>query len=124
MRDLDVPFIGGVSGTSRDYNTMMNAVLGRLSPDEFWRFQLLNAAFMIKHGYHSMFEALYPATFYERTRGDVIQKDYDALRRERLGIDGADFYRNALTVALGKRGEELWMAAQEAARRATTAQAQ
>jgi hypothetical protein len=108
MRDLDAPFLGGVSGTTRDYNNMLSAVFGALSAEEFWHFQLLNAAFMVKHGYHSMFEALYPATFYERSRGDTMQQEYDMLRRQPGAIDDIDFYRPALTAALGADGEALW----------------
>lgn len=117
MQDLDVPFVGGVSGTTRDYNNMMNAVFGDMSPDEFWRFQLLNASFMVKHGYHSMFEAFYPATFYERTRGDAIRDEYDALRRRRRPTNSIDFYRPALTAALGNQGVKLWKTARKRARR-------
>ncbi|RDU97641.1 hypothetical protein [Trinickia dinghuensis] len=116
MRELDAPFIGGVSGTTRDISQMMTAVFGNLNADAFWRFQLLNASFMVKSRYHSMFETLYPASFYEKTRGDLMRRAWQARRNNAKPSNHAGLYKSALRRALGKQGVDLWRAALELAR--------
>ena len=63
-RNTSTPFIGGISGTTRDIST---DIIGIYKPNEdedekkYWKFQLSNAAFMIINKFHSFFEVIYPA---------------------------------------------------------------
>ncbi|MET3055076.1 C80 family cysteine peptidase [Pseudomonas alkylphenolica] len=73
MRDLDTPFVGGISGTTQMVSNAMLELFGRtLTPKQYWQFQMANAAFMIRNGYHSFFETLYVAARYEPPGADSI----------------------------------------------------
>ncbi|MCC8421433.1 insecticidal toxin MCF [Photorhabdus thracensis] len=66
MNDLDIPFVGGISGTTQTVSNALPELFGRaLSVKEYWQFQMANAAFMIRNGYHSFFETFYVAARYE-----------------------------------------------------------
>lgn len=59
----ETPFMGGVSGTTRDITFK---VIDTFPPDQegekaYWQFQLANAAFMIANRFHSFLEVIYPA---------------------------------------------------------------
>ncbi|WP_095190784.1 C80 family cysteine peptidase [Pseudomonas sp. Irchel 3E19] len=79
MNDLDVPFVGGISGTTQLVSNVLSELFGsNLSLHQYWQFQLANAAFMIRNGYHSFFEAVYVAARYEpNLAGRVGQKLLD-----------------------------------------------
>lgn len=87
MRDLDTPFVGGISGTTKMVTKALSGkdLFGRtLTLKEYWQFQMANAAFMIRNGYHSFFETLYVAARYEPTLpGGVGQKLLDMFDRYR-----------------------------------------
>ncbi|MBI6952019.1 C80 family cysteine peptidase [Pseudomonas sp. CCOS 191] len=88
MRDLDTPFVGGISGTTKMVTKALSGkdVFGRaLTLKEYWQFQMANAAFMIRNGYHSFFETLYVAARYEPTLpGGVGHKLLDMFDRYRV----------------------------------------
>ncbi|RXU65576.1 cytotoxin [Pseudomonas protegens] len=66
MNDLDTPFVGGISGTTQTVSNALPELFGQgLSVKQYWQFQMANAAFMIRNGYHSFFETLYVAARYE-----------------------------------------------------------
>ncbi|WP_241190690.1 TcdA/TcdB pore-forming domain-containing protein [Pseudomonas chlororaphis] len=66
MNDLDTPFVGGISGTTQTVSNALPELFGgALSVKQYWQFQMANAAFMIRNGYHSFFETLYVAARYE-----------------------------------------------------------
>lgn len=115
MQGLDFPFIGGISGTTRDYNNMLKAVFGDLSPDEFWHFQFLNASFMIQHGYHSMFETLYPASFYEERRGRKMRKVWEIRKRTANAKKPLRIYRSIYEKTHGRKMPKVWTARKKAA---------
>ncbi|WP_387465383.1 insecticidal toxin MCF [Photorhabdus sp. RM323S] len=76
MNDLDIPFVGGISGTTQTVsNTLPELFGGALSIKQYWQFQMTNAAFMIRNGYHSFFETLYVAARYEPKSTNSIGKD-------------------------------------------------
>ncbi|QTL41174.1 Mcf protein [Xenorhabdus budapestensis] len=76
MNDLDTPFVGGISGTTQTVSNVLPELFGRtLSVKEYWQFQMANAAFMIRNGYHSFFETFYVAARYEPKSADSIGKD-------------------------------------------------
>lgn len=112
MEKLDAPFIGGVSGTTRDICKSMNSVLGEMKSGSYWKFQMLNASFMVKSNYHSMFETLYVAARYDKgdedTRGKKILQHFDELAKKNGGSKPDDLYSYAITCALGNEGERLW----------------
>lgn len=56
-----IPFIGGVSGTTRDISKDLLSKGMLKDEDEYWKFQMLNASFMILYSYHSFIEVIYRA---------------------------------------------------------------
>nr|WP_323864933.1 TcdA/TcdB pore-forming domain-containing protein [Xenorhabdus sp. Flor] len=76
MSDLDTPFVGGISGTTQTVSNVLPELFGHtLSVKQYWQFQMANAAFMIRNGYHSFFETFYVAARYEPEGADSIGKD-------------------------------------------------
>lgn len=76
MSDLDTPFVGGISGTTQTVSNALPELFGSApSVKQYWQFQMANAAFMIRNGYHSFFETLYVAARYEPQGPDSIGKD-------------------------------------------------
>ncbi|CAM3309707.1 Conserved protein of unknown function [Xenorhabdus nematophila ATCC 19061] len=76
MNDLDTPFVGGISGTTQTVSNVLPKLFGdTLSVKEYWNFQMANAAFMIRNGYHSFFETFYVAARYEPEGAGSIGKD-------------------------------------------------
>ncbi|WP_445493516.1 insecticidal toxin MCF [Photorhabdus sp. SF281] len=76
MNDLDIPFVGGISGTTQTVSNALPELFGgALSIKQYWQFQMTNAAFMIRNGYHSFFETLYVAARYEPENTGSIGKD-------------------------------------------------
>ncbi|WP_118985119.1 TcdA/TcdB pore-forming domain-containing protein [Photorhabdus sp. CRCIA-P01] len=76
MNDLDTPFVGGISGTTQTVSNALPELFGRaLSVKEYWQFQMANAAFMIRNGYHSFFETFYVAARYEPKGTGSIGED-------------------------------------------------
>ncbi|MFJ7142915.1 TcdA/TcdB pore-forming domain-containing protein [Pseudomonas protegens] len=87
MNDLDTPFVGGISGTTQTVSNALPELFGSApSVKQYWQFQMANAAFMIRNGYHSFFETLYVAARYEPQGPDSIGKDllqtFDRYRAE------------------------------------------
>ncbi|MCW7548214.1 cytotoxin [Photorhabdus sp. APURE] len=87
MHDLDTPFVGGISGTTQTVSNVLPELFGgELSVKQYWQFQMANAAFMIRNGYHSFFETFYVAARYEPEGADSIGKDmlqmFDKYRAE------------------------------------------
>ncbi|MEX0446748.1 TcdA/TcdB pore-forming domain-containing protein [Xenorhabdus sp. SGI246] len=87
MNDLDTPFVGGISGTTQTVSNALPELFGgALSTKEYWQFQMVNAAFMIRNGYHSFFETFYVAARYEPKSADSIGNDmlqmFDKYRAE------------------------------------------
>nr|WP_245759035.1 TcdA/TcdB pore-forming domain-containing protein [Xenorhabdus koppenhoeferi] len=75
MSDLDTPFVGGISGTTQTVSNVLPELFGYpLSVKEYWQFQMANAAFMIRNGYHSFFETFYIAARYEPKGAGSIGK--------------------------------------------------
>lgn len=67
MKRQDQPFVGGVSGTTRDQSQVLEEIFDKETlKKNYWDFQLLNAAFMIGNAYHSFFESIYVAARYDR----------------------------------------------------------
>ncbi len=56
-----IPFTGGVSGTTRDISKDLLSKEMLKDEDEYWKFQMLNASFMILYSYHSFIEVIYRA---------------------------------------------------------------
>ena len=81
-----IPFMGGASGTTRD---MTRDIMAQGSADkdtdhswlkdskDYWKFQLMNAAFMITYDYHSFVEVFYRAatTRLEYYPDDAVAKN-------------------------------------------------
>ncbi|MBS9438247.1 cytotoxin [Photorhabdus noenieputensis] len=87
MNDLDTPFVGGISGTTQTVSNALPELFGGvLSVKQYWQFQMANAAFMIRNGYHSFFETFYVAARYEPEGADSIGKEmlrmFDKYRAE------------------------------------------
>ncbi|AJO79288.1 TcdA/TcdB pore-forming domain-containing protein [Pseudomonas sp. MRSN 12121] len=87
MNDLDTPFVGGISGTTQTVSNALPELFGGpLSVKQYWQFQMANAAFMIRNGYHSFFETLYVAARYEpRGEGSIgaeLLQMFDRYRAE------------------------------------------
>lgn len=55
------PFIGGISGTTKDISGLLLHNKQFNNEKEYWNFQLLNAAFMITYSYHSFMEVVISA---------------------------------------------------------------
>ncbi|WP_207626917.1 insecticidal toxin MCF [Photorhabdus stackebrandtii] len=76
MNNLDTPFVGGISGTTQTVSNALPELFGgALSVKQYWQFQMANAAFMIRNGYHSFFETFYVAARYEPEGVGSIGKD-------------------------------------------------
>ncbi|MDE1465936.1 YopT-type cysteine protease domain-containing protein, partial [Spartinivicinus poritis] len=75
MQNLDAPFTGGISGTTRDISRVYQSLFGNITLQQYWQFQLANAAFMIRNGYHSFFETLYVAARYAPDGDNGIGKE-------------------------------------------------
>lgn len=56
-----IPFIGGASGTTRDISKDLLSKKMLEDEEEYWKFQMLNASFMILYSYHSFTEVIYKA---------------------------------------------------------------
>lgn len=56
-----IPFIGGASGTTRDISKDLLSKGMLKDEDEYWKFQMHNASFMILYSYHSFIEVIYRA---------------------------------------------------------------
>ncbi|OWO78865.1 cytotoxin [Photorhabdus luminescens] len=87
MNNLDTPFVGGISGTTQTVSNALPELFDRtLSVREYWQFQMANAAFMIRNGYHSFFETFYVAARYEPKGTGSIGEDmlqmFDKYRAE------------------------------------------
>ncbi|WP_342220830.1 C80 family cysteine peptidase [Candidatus Fukatsuia endosymbiont of Tuberolachnus salignus] len=111
MADLDTPFSGGISGTTRDVTLQLTNLFGPLNVREYWTLQLFNAAQMINNGYHSFFEALYVAAFLEdrfvdqqQCIGKQLRDTFDALRQraKRGEILNGQLYEQTLALILPK----------------------
>ncbi|MGS0628383.1 MULTISPECIES: TcdA/TcdB pore-forming domain-containing protein [Photorhabdus] len=96
MNDLDTPFVGGISGTTQTVsNALPELFSGALSIKEYWQLQMVNAAFMIRNGYHSFFETFYVAARYEPkgtgSIGEDMLKMFDKYRAEgsKMALQGA-----------------------------------
>ena len=91
MKNLNMPFIGGVSGTTRDQSQVLEDIFTEQTlKDSYWDFQLLNAAFMIGNSYHSFFETIYVAARYDKytDKGKLILQEFDkATQTKKTGID-------------------------------------
>lgn len=73
MDALDTPFIGGISEQVEALCRNLPALHRELSGlDGYWRVQLAIAAFLLRNGYHSFFEAIYPAARYEPAQSGGI----------------------------------------------------
>jgi hypothetical protein len=82
MRSLDMPFIGGVSGTTRDQSQVLAHIFTKQTLEQnYWDFQRLNAAFMIGNSYHSFFETIYVAARYDKytDKGPKILAEFDKM---------------------------------------------
>ncbi len=60
-KNKSIPFIGGASGTTRDISRDLLSKELLKDEDEYWKFQILNASFMILYSYHSFVEVIYRA---------------------------------------------------------------
>lgn len=98
MRDLDTPFMGGISGTTKMVTKALSSpnIFGRaLTLKEYWQFQVANSAFMIRNGYHSFFETLYVAARYEPDlAGGVGRKLLDMFDRYKVLGAGSELQGN------------------------------
>ncbi|WP_340622197.1 TcdA/TcdB pore-forming domain-containing protein [Xenorhabdus siamensis] len=99
MNDLDTPFVGGISGTTQTVSNVLPQLFDvALSIKEYWQFQMANAAFMIRNGYHSFFETFYVAARYEPESADSIGKDmlhmFDKYRAE--GKEKGELYEGVM----------------------------
>lgn len=66
MNVLKMPFVGGISGTTRDQSQKLETIYDKSTlKTSYWDLQILNAAFMIGNGYHSFFEAIYVAARFD-----------------------------------------------------------
>ncbi|EGY29539.1 mcf [Candidatus Regiella insecticola 5.15] len=111
MVDLDTPFSGGISGTTRDVTLQLTNLFGSLNVHEYWSLQLFNAAQMINNGYHSFFETLYVAAFLEdrfvekgQCIGKQLRDTFDDLhqRAKRGEILNGQLYEQTLALILPK----------------------
>jgi hypothetical protein len=82
MAAKQLPFAGGVSGTTRDQSQVLAHFFSpETLKDHYWRFQLTNAAFMIANGYHSFFEAIYVAARFDPSEvGKKVLEEFARLR--------------------------------------------
>lgn len=97
MREQELPFVGGVSGTTRDQNQVLEDIFDpKQLKDHYWDFQLMNAAFMIGNGYHSFFETIYVAARYDRYTpiGEKVLAQFD--RAKAKGVPQHEIYINIL----------------------------
>ncbi|WP_350303958.1 insecticidal toxin MCF [Photorhabdus viridis] len=85
MNDLDIPFVGGISGTTQTVSNTLPKLFGdTLSVKQYWQFQMANAAFMIRNGYHSFFETFYVAARYEpKAKGNIGKSMLDMFDKYR-----------------------------------------
>lgn len=102
MRDRSIPFVGGISGTTRDISSRLEEIIGDLSADDYWTLQIMNAAFMIDNGYHSFFEAMYSAARYDTKSpvGEQIVKKIDEMKTGAT-IDTPSVYGSILNLIPG-----------------------
>ncbi|WP_137935837.1 hypothetical protein [Chitinivorax sp. B] len=111
MKDLDVPFTGGISGTTRDICTALPTIAPNLNPKEQKDLFLSNAAFMVENQYHSMFEALYPAARYNMGgNGQELINTFDRCRNNALNDQksNTELYQRTLYQMTGST--KLWNA--------------
>lgn len=98
MQALGMPFIGGVSGTTRDQSQVLDHIFTKETlKNSYWDFQLLNAAFMIGNSYHSFFETIYVAARYDKytDKGAKILAEFD---KAHSGSGGIQIYLNILNL--------------------------
>ncbi|NEO89247.1 MAG: DUF4157 domain-containing protein [Moorea sp. SIO3G5] len=114
MKALDMPFVGGVSGTTRDQTQVLEHIFDQQTMKKhYWDFQLMNAAFMIANGYHSFFETIYVAARYDHTdTGTKILNEFSKMRAG--GYSEYEAYKSILR-AIGAKsdifeGFERWYA--------------
>ncbi|PHV13513.1 hypothetical protein [Chitinimonas sp. BJB300] len=112
MNELDTPFKGGISGTTRDICKALPTIAPNLPSEEKNDLFLLNAAFMVKNQYHSMFEALYPVARYDTgDMGKELLKTFDECRDNNIGTDkksNTELYQRTLYQMT--KSTELWNA--------------
>ncbi|MGQ5522335.1 hypothetical protein ACUHMQ_03640 [Chitinimonas sp. PSY-7] len=110
MNKLDTPFKGGISGTTRDICKALPTIAPDLPSKEKNDLFLLNAAFMVKNQYHSMFEALYPVARYDTgNMGKELLKTFDECRDNNVGLEkksNTELYQRTLSQMTGST--ELW----------------
>jgi hypothetical protein len=107
MQNRHLPFIGGVSGTTRDQSKVLKDIFG---PDKlkdiYWDLQLLNASFMIGNAYHSFFETMYVAARFDTytlkdpvlklNKGDRILAAFD--EADKNGMKNDELYQRILEI--------------------------
>jgi len=116
MAEIDMPFVGGVSGTTRDQSQVLSHIFdAKTLKDHYWDFQLMNASFMIANGYHSFFETIYVAARYDTSqKGELILREFANMKnRKKYGKYNA--YTTILKIIDAKSdildGFEKWYAA-------------
>jgi hypothetical protein len=91
LRDLGVPMLGGISGTTRDIFAMINPLI--TSNGEYWSFFAIVAAFMIKHHYHTLVECFIAANQVRPiSRSPLAYSTVSAFYREIAYWTGVNFY--------------------------------
>lgn len=116
MEDIDMPFVGGVSGTTRDQSQVLPHIFDKETlRDHYWDFQLMNASFMIANGYHSFFETIYVAARYDpSTKGELILREF-AKMKDKATYGKHDAYTAILNIINADAdimdGFEKWYAA-------------
>ena len=107
MQDKDLPFVGGISGTTRDIIKALPTLAPGLSAQESKDLMLLNAGFMAKNQYHSIPEALYPAARLDvGGAGAELLQAFDSAKQGNTA-----FYQQALGTL--SNSNELWQGATE-----------
>lgn len=99
MKELDMPFVGGVSGTTRDQSQVLESMFSKpVLEQKYWDFQLMNAAFMIANGYHSFFESLYVAARFDHytDKGGKVLTKFNELRSNKK--QGLEVYTEILDI--------------------------
>ncbi|WP_252090979.1 TcdA/TcdB pore-forming domain-containing protein [Pseudomonas sp. MWU13-3659] len=106
MRTLGLPQVGGVSGLAAQVTQQLSGLLQRpLTLQEYWLFQLNQAAFNLLRGEHALFEVLYVAARHEPHIAQGIGKRLLALLDRQHGVKARDarlatLYTQALALVL------------------------
>ncbi|QDQ27948.1 hypothetical protein FNU76_17240 [Chitinimonas arctica] len=113
MGERDLPFTGGISGTTRDIIQALPALEtagGQALSDKARKsLILINAAFMVENQYHSMFEALYPAA--RRDIGGVGNELLAEFDKGHARDSNTALYQRALQTMTGSN--DIWRGAME-----------